>query len=480
MNKLLKLKDVHIFSIRGLNFLYQVDSLEICRINTLARDIVDICIKTNVRESVISQLVSKYELSAIEKALDDLQEAGIFLKEGESQYKPFKPMQFEIESPVIGQIVLATVQDCNLACKYCLANHGIFFDQPARMSFDVAKASVEFLIRESKGKDSIRIIFLGGEPFLNFPLIEKTVIYAKEQANKFGKHVKFVTSTNGTVLNDNIIDFLINHDFTVSISIDGPPQIHDENRVYKSGAASYHRILPRVKKYLSRASNKIVAATTLTPSHLDFISILEHLYDIGFKQIRFVPAMPSAACESQEHIFYGESIAQFKTAYTRLLEHEIDYFLDKKEIRLLNLFDLLRNFHLKWTTPFACGMGRFFVGIASNGDIYPCNLFTGLNEYRMGTVFKEFDQGKQLKYVQNMLEVRKRCSQCWIRYSCQGGCLAFNVLSGHKTDILEEHCRNRLEMFEVGIWAYNKVKELDTTSLMDQMFQAFIKKITHR
>lgn len=469
------MKEIHTFSYKDINFLFKVHTLEICRINTLARDVLNVCRKTEFRDLVIHQLKKKYDISSIVQAIEDLKLAGIFFRDGEEQQPSFKPMQFEIESPIIGQIILSVVQDCNLACKYCLANHGIFFDKTGRMSFEVAKAAVDFLIRESREKKSIRIIFLGGEPFLNFPLIKKIVIYAKKQAGKFSKKVKFTTSTNGTLLNNTMIDFLIKNDFTMSVSIDGPPNVHDDNRIFKSGAGSYYRILPKVKQFLSIAPYKIIAAATLTPSHLDFVNILEHLYNIGFKLIRFAPALPSAACEYQEHIFYGDNIAQYKTAFTNLIDHEIHYFIEKKEIRLLNLFDVLRDFHLKRRTAFACGMGRFFLGIASNGDLYPCNLFTGLKEYKMGNVFVEFDHNQQLKYVDKIIKIRKQCNLCWARYICRGGCLALDVLSNHKPEIRNEFCRSRLESFEVGIWAYTKMKELDTINIFSQMTESFLK-----
>src|SRR3954465_806194 len=199
-------------------------------------------------------------------------------------------------------MVLNVTNQCNLSCTYCYEyGEDKIVDtengkQPKFMSEETARASVDFMLKESGTNELAHVTFFGGETLLNFPVLVKTVAYARQRGAELGKKVDFSLTTNATLLKPEIIEFIAENQIGVTISIDGPREVQDKFRVFNNGAGSYDLVAPKIRELLKRhRSRPIGARVTLTSANMDVTRIFRHLIeDIGFWEVGFAPVTTAA------------------------------------------------------------------------------------------------------------------------------------------------------------------------------------------
>jgi uncharacterized protein len=325
-------------------------------------------------------------------------------------------------------MVLNVTNQCNLACTYCYEyGEDKIVDtengrQPKFMSEETARQSVEFALKESGANKLAHITFFGGETLLNFPVLKKTISYARRRAAEVGKEVDFSLTTNATLLRPEIIEFLADERVGVTISIDGPREVQDKFRVFHNGTGSYDIVAPKIKELIKRhRSRPIGARVTLTAGAMDITRIYRHLTEeMGFWEVGFAPVTTSP---QRGHAIsdggYDRMLNQFRDLAYEFLEASVE----NRHHGFSNVKETLEELHKGVSKAFPCGAGLGLLGVATDGEVALCHRFAGSETHRVGSVAEGIDRGAQLAFLEKHHIVNKTdCSTCWARPLCSGGC----------------------------------------------------------
>jgi uncharacterized protein len=332
------------------------------------------------------------------------------------------------ESAVIplSTMVLNVTNQCNLSCEYCYEyGEDKIVDtengrKPKFMSEATARESVDFMLKESG--PVAHVTFFGGETLLNFPVLKKTIAYARRRAAELGKEVDFSLTTNATLLKPDVIEFLADERVGVTISIDGPKEVQDKFRVFHNGSGSYDVVAPKIKALLQRhRSRPIGARVTLTSGSMDVKRIFRHLTDeIGFWEVGFAPVTTSP---NRSHAIgergYDEMLAQFSELADEFLEAAVA----NRHHGFSNVKETLEELHKGVSKAYPCGAGLGLLGVATDGDVALCHRFAGSDAHKLGTVRDGIDRDAQRAFLErHHIASKTDCSVCWARPLCSGGC----------------------------------------------------------
>ena len=371
------------------------------------------------------------------------------------------------EYPIVNLCLFLT-QSCNLNCVYCYGDGGAY-GTGGNMDEATALKAVDWLIEQSGKMKQLHIGFFGGEPFLMFPLMKAIVQYARKRAEEAGKKVSFHATSNGTLFDDEVIDFIKEEEVSILISFDGPREIQDAQRPFTNGDGSYDATAPKIRKLL--------AAVPKTPGHAVLVGdtdpklVKDALQEIGFTEISMIPASRS--------LFTGNSEKQ--TRDTRQLIQELEKqakaWLDatkKGDIHALKelvskselyqgVLSLLHNSKRRH----ACGAGLGMMAVSSVGDLYLCHRFVGQDDYKLGSIFE--DRLNRKEYQESPTINNPVCSVCFARYYCAGGCKHDNAGScGSIAAPAEEMCRLRCREMELAAVIVSNLTPEDKTFLIEQ------------
>jgi uncharacterized protein len=325
-------------------------------------------------------------------------------------------------------MVLNVTNQCNLSCTYCYEyGEDKIVDtengrQPKFMSEETARASVDFMLKESGDNKVAHVTFFGGETLLNFPVLRQTIGYARERAAELGKEIDFSLTTNATLLKPDIIEFLAENRVGVTISIDGPREVQDKFRVFHNGAGSYDVVAPKIRELLKRhRSRPIGARVTLTSGALDVTRIFRHLTEeIGFWEVGFAPVTTSAV---RGHAISDEGYDQMLSQFTELADEFLEAAVANRHHGFSNVKETLEELHKGVSKAFPCGAGLGLLGVATDGDVALCHRFAGSDAHKVGTVKDGIDRGAQRTFLEKHHIANKTdCGVCWARPLCSGGC----------------------------------------------------------
>ena len=408
------------------------------------------------------------------KAVDDLT-AEALKKIPSMQERPLpsdleeNPKKKKQEPLPINSMALFVTQACNLRCTYCYEEK-----TSGCMEEKTALRAVDWLLEHSGNIKKIYISFFGGEPFLNFPLIKNVAAYAREKAGALDKSVAFATTTNATLLDEEMILFLREYDVHVLVSMDGPREIHDQQRPFADGRGSYDVILPRVKKLLEVKPETRVHAVLVDDSKTELIN--NTLKDIGFAEVTLLPA---SASEFQGGAEEGAGKTEQSRNLDGLLlemEREAELWLnlvknkDSKSLRDLRTkaqlsLPLIALLHNK-KKHYACGAGIKYIAVSDTGDIYLCHRFVGQDEYKLGNVFNN-DIDREVCLESPLTRV-PACASCFARYYCAGWCKHDNSTScGSIWTPSEEICLLKQRELELAAALICQFDEQDRTFLSE-------------
>lgn len=323
-------------------------------------------------------------------------------------------------------LVLNITNQCNLACTYCyefgadkIATPN---GKPKYMTIDTAKASVDLLLAQSGGRPAVHITFFGGETLMNFPLLREVVAYSTDQAEAQGRTITFSLTTNATLLSDEIIEFLADQQIGVTVSIDGPKEMQDKRRVYKSGKGSYDVIEPKLRKLIARHRTRaITARVTLSKGVTDVIGIFRHLReDIGFHEVGFAPVTESG---EQTYSLGEEGMVSVLEQFHQLADEWLDYALKGRMHGFSNVSETIGELVQGTNKSHPCGAGLGLLGVSPSGDLSPCHRFTDADSHVMGHVSTGIDREAQGEFLtKGHVGAKYACQTCWARPLCAGGC----------------------------------------------------------
>jgi uncharacterized protein len=398
--------------------------------------------------------------------LDGLREARFLLPEGVG--KRASAGFPEPQGIPLATMVLEVAQDCNLRCRYCYAEGGAYGREPRLLAPETARKAVRFLVRESGGREAVTLVLFGGEPLLNMAAVEAAAQEAVTRGEQADKEVRISLTTNGTLLDPNIIDFLRRYRVAVSISLDGPPDLHDFNRPYLNGRGTYAKILPRLQGLLQDSSAPVAARVTLVPDQWGRIEeVFEHLVGLGFAEVGIAPASPIStellpSREQEEALLAG-----FSAMARRFKE-------GAEEGRILpfsNILDLLGRLHLGQTKSVSCGAGFGYLAVDAAGCFFLCHRLTGEDTFCLG----DLETGVDVEKIRSSLETltagkEQLCSECWARTLCAGGCHYENHLRETKLGLSPGgSCHFIRSWLQLGIELYAELHRMGADFLLERL-----------
>lgn len=417
-------RDWHLFSIRGdhllfnsLGTLYQLDEE--------AKDAVETLLKG-------------------ERSPDISEEVYAEIGEILSDYKSIEI--YEPEDLVLKSLCLNVSHSCNMACSYCFASHN-FSSKTSLMSLDTAFKAIDFLIDSSRDIKNIEIDFFGGEPLLNLEVVKGATLYGKERALEAGKNLRPTLTTNGLLLDDDVLDLLDELEISIVLSLDGDKTVHDKFRRLLNGGGSFDYILPKAKELADRRKEGgYYIRGTYTGETLNFSSSFKRLVDYGFKYISLEPVVttnPKLSIKKEHLPILRE---EYQKVAEECLSSDVKFFHFELPLEEGACLPRLAR---------GCGVGVEYMAVTPTGEIYPCHQFVGYEEFRLGDIYnRRINENLRREFLRlNSIESKDICKECWARYLCGGGCLANNYIINK--DIREPYdigCEIQKMRIEYALW----------------------------
>ena len=330
---------------------------------------------------------------------------------------------FKNRETVVKALCLHIAHDCNLACRYCFAEEGEYHGRRAIMSYEVGKKALDFLVANSGNRTNLEVDFFGGEPLMNWEVVKQLEAYGRSLEEEHHKKFRFTITTNGVLLNDEILEFVNKEMGNMVLSIDGRKEVHDRMRPHRGGQGSYDEIVPKFKKAAeSRGQMNYYVRGTYTHYNTDFAKDVLHLADLGFKQISVEPVV---APETEDYAIREEDLPQLLAQYDELAEEMIKR---RKEGNGFNFFHFMIDLEggpCVAKRLSGCGSGTEYLAVTPWGDLYPCHQFVGNEDFLMGNV----DEGVlrtdiRDEFKQCHVYAKEKCKDCFAKFYCSGGCAA--------------------------------------------------------
>jgi uncharacterized protein len=416
--------EFHHFEAGGRRFLYVVPAGAIFELDDAAATVVDCLEDASLSPGALVEDLARQGVSTgdARELIVELLEAGVIV----DGLRPLDPPHSPPSDFPLQTLVLNLTNQCNLSCQYCYEfgadKVATPEGKPKFMDVETAKASVDFLLAQSAGRRTMHITFFGGETLMNFPLLKQVVGYANEQAAADGRHVDFSLTTNATLLTPAIIDFLSENRIGVTVSMDGPKEMHDQLRVFSNGRGSYDIIEPKVRALIqNHRTRPITARVTLTSGVTDVVKIFRHLkQDLGFHEIGFAPVTTSP---NQLYAINGSGMNRVLEEFHFLADEYLEYALRGEMHGFTNVSDTLAELHQGVNKSHPCGAGLGLVGVGPSGDIAPCHRFVDSDTHALGHISKGIDSEKQADFLRRgHIGSKYDCHTCWARPLCAGGC----------------------------------------------------------
>ena len=442
---------IHRYKNNGYNIVLDVNSGSVHVVDEIVYDMVGLLDEGKSEEEILTALKDRYQEEDIKTALE---ECAVLKKEQmlftEDVYEKAID-SFKDRPTVVKALCLHSAHDCNLACRYCFAEEGEYHGRRAMMSYEVGKQALDFLIANSGNRKNLEVDFFGGEPLMNWKVVKDLVAYGRSQEKIHNKHFRFTLTTNGVLLNDEIMEFANKEMDNVVLSIDGRREVHDFMRPFRKGAGSYDLVVPKFQKFAdSRGQKKYYARGTFTRHNLDFSKDVLHLADLGFEQISVEPVV---ADEKEEYALQWEDVPKICEEYDKLAKEIIKR---EKEGRGFNFFHFMIDLTggpCVYKRLSGCGSGTEYLAVTPWGDLYPCHQFVGEEKFLMGNVW----DGVQKPEIRDAFKecnvyAKEKCRECFARFYCSGGCAANSYnFHGSINDVYDLGCELQRKRVECAI-----------------------------
>lgn len=448
---------IHSYKLGGHNIVLDVCSGSVHIVDDVAYDIIN-AYENTPHDKIISDILSKYS------GREDVSEADILdcfsdiesLKKRGRLFTPdtFEPIAGKLKkktSGVVKALCLHVAHICNLNCSYCFASQGKYNGERAVMSLEVGKRALDFLIENSGTRRNLEVDFFGGEPLMNFDVVKELVKYARGREKETGKNFRFTLTTNGMLIDDDVIDFANRECSNVVLSLDGRREVHDRYRVDYAGNGSWERIVPKFQKLVeARGGKNYYMRGTFTHANPDFLNDIKEMLSLGFRELSMEPVVtspddPSALTE--------EDLPTVLRQYEELAELMQEKRREGDPFTFYHYMIDLKDGPCIYKRVSGCGSGTEYMAVTPWGDLYPCHQFVGDEKFRLGDVWHGVDN----KAIQDEFEscnvyARPECRSCWAKLYCSGGCAANAYhASGSVTGIYEYGCKLFKKRMECAI-----------------------------
>ncbi len=436
-------------------FVLDVNSGAVHVIDEIVFDALDFYPQNNAI-TVIRNLKDKYPEQAIKETLEEID----YLIENEMLFTDdayVNSVEFNNRAPVVKALCLHVAHDCNIRCAYCFASQGDFKGDRSLMSYEVGKKALDLLVANSGNRRNLEVDFFGGEPLMNFGVVKQLVEYGRSIEGQFNKNFRFTLTTNGVLLNDEIIDYLNENMSNVVLSIDGRKEVNDKMRYTISGGGTYDIIVEKFKRLVEKREGKsYYVRGTFTKNNLDFASDVIHLADLGFKSTSVEPVV---AKPTDSYAITETDIETLNKQYEALAEEMVARHNTDKEFSFFHFAIDMKQGPCVVKRLSGCGAGSEYLAVTPEGDIYPCHQFVGDEHFKMGNVMAGIlDFGLTNQFKNAHVYNKEKCRSCWAKFYCSGGCHA-NAYN-FNNDIFvpyEIGCELERKRIESSIYIYGKL-----------------------
>ncbi len=419
---------IHQYKLNDYNIVLDTSSGSVHVMDDVAFDIVSLY-PEHSSEEITSRIMMEHghkdgvdteEIRACLRDVEELASAGRLFSED-----PFGDLagQAAEEEPVLKALCLHVAHTCNLDCSYCFAAQGRYHGERALMSFEVGKQAIDYLVARSGSRVNLEVDFFGGEPLMNWDVCKQIVAYARSLEKEKGKRFRFTLTTNGMLIDEDVIEFSNREMHNVVLSLDGRKDIHDALRKTADGKGSYDRIIPKFRQLVeARGDREYYMRGTFTHRNPDFTEDLFHMAELGFSALSMEPVVcspedPAALTEAdlpvlfeQYEILAKEMLVREKAGKPIVFYH---YMLDLTGGPCI---------HKRIS---GCGSGTEYLAVTPTGELYPCHQFVGEDAFRMGDVWTGITAPSvQKDFRQCNAYARPECRDCWAQLYCSGGCAA--------------------------------------------------------
>ena len=415
---------VHQYKMGGYNIVIDVNSGAIHVVDDMTYDMIEMY-ENSDKESIFAEMAKRYPKQQDDtvECWDEMQELiaaeELFTKDS---YEPYIT-DFAKRPTVVKALCLHIAHDCNLACQYCFAEEGEYHGKRELMSYEVGKKALDFLVANSGNRRNLEVDFFGGEPLMNFQVVKDLVAYGRSLEKEHDKNFRFTLTTNGVLLDDDIMEFANKEMGNVVLSIDGRKEVHDRMRPFRKGAGSYDLIVPKFQKFAeSRHQDKYYVRGTFTHNNLDFSKDVLHLADLGFKQISVEPVV---AQDTDSYAIREEDLPQLMEEYEKLALEMVRRHGTEEDFNFFHFMIDLEGGPCVAKRLSGCGSGTEYLAVTPTGDLYPCHQFVGNTDFLMGNV----DDGVVNTELRDEFKscnvyAKEKCRECFARFYCSGGCAA--------------------------------------------------------
>ena len=445
---------IHQYKLGEYNIVLDICSGSVHAVDEVAYDIIAM-FQDNDRESVEKAMAEKYadreDITAAD--ISECYEQVVALKDAGKLFVPdtFAPMAGTLKARTAGQIkalCLHIAHTCNLNCSYCFASQGKYHGERAIMSFEVGKQALDFLVANSGKRRNLEVDFFGGEPLMNFQVVKDLVAYARSIEKEHNKNFRFTLTTNGLLIDDDVIEFANRECSNVVLSLDGRKEIHDRFRVDYAGNGSWEKIVPKFQKFVeARGGKEYYMRGTFTHANPDFLKDIQTMLDLGFSELSMEPVVcaeddPSALTEADLPIVLDQ--------YEKLAELMIQRDKEGKPFTFYHYMIDLTGGPCIYKRISGCGSGTEYMAVTPWGDLYPCHQFVGDEKFKLGNIWDGVSNTEiQSEFAACNVYAHPECRDCWARLYCSGGCAANAYhATGSVTGVYEYGCklfRKRME-----------------------------------
>lgn len=420
---------IHQYKLGGYNIVLDICSGSVHVVDEVAYDIIEI-FEGKTKKEVLSLISQKYA-GREDMSEEDLEECYSQIEELKNQGKLFAPDTFEAAantlkektSGVIKALCIHIAHTCNLNCEYCFASQGKYHGERAIMSLEVGKRALDFLVENSGTRRNLEVDFFGGEPLMNFDVVKEMVAYARSIEKEHNKNFRFTLTTNGLLIDDDVIEFANKEMSNVVLSLDGRKEIHDKYRVDYAGNGSWERIVPKFQKLVeARGGKNYYMRGTFTHENPDFLKDIQEMLDLGFTELSMEPVV-CAPGESSE--LTEEDLPVVMEQYEKLAELMLERDKAGKPFTFYHYMIDLTGGPCIYKRISGCGSGTEYMAVTPWGDLYPCHQFVGDEKFKLGDIWSGVDNTEiQDEFMSCNVYARKECKDCWARLYCSGGCAA--------------------------------------------------------
>ena len=419
---------VHQYKLNGYNIVLDTCSGSVHTVDEVAYDIIAMY-KESTKEEIVSAILEKYgdlpdvneeEILACMEDIAALEESGKLFSKDQFEGLAYN---YKNNSKVVKALCLHVAHTCNLNCSYCFASQGKYQGERALMSFEVGKQAFDFLIKNSGTRRNLEVDFFGGEPLMNWDVVKQLVAYARSIEKQYNKNFRFTFTTNGVLIDDEVIDFLNKEMHNVVLSLDGRKEVNDHFRKNYAGKGSYDTIVPNFQRLVEKRGGKdYYVRGTFTHNNVDFTNDLFHMADLGFTELSMEPVV----CPPDDpYALTKEDLPKLFEQYEILAK---EMLRRKKEGRGFTFYHYmldLKNGPCIYKRITGCGSGTEYMAVTPWGELFPCHQFVGNPKYSLGNIWDGVtNTAVQDEFRSCNAYARPECKDCWAKLYCSGGCAA--------------------------------------------------------